>query len=81
MATIPITMIRPMNEETLKSVRVINKAKNTPEVERTAEERIATGAENDRNSNSSTMKISTRASNRTITRSWNDFCCSLYVPP
>ena len=76
-ATMPITMISPMNEETLKVVRVISSARNTPEVESTAEERIASGAENDRNSNSSTRKISTSASNSTTTRSWNDFCCSL----
>ena len=34
-----------MNEETLKVVWVIKRARNTPEVERTAEDRIAIGAE------------------------------------
>jgi len=81
LATIPITMISPMNDETLKSVRVMSSAKNTPDVESTAEDRIASGAENDRNSNSRTIKIRTSASRRTVTRSRNDFCCSLYVPP
>ena len=76
-ATMPITMISPMNEETLNVVRVNSKAKNTPEVESTAEERIASGAENARNSNSSTTKTSTRASSSTVTNSRNDFCCSL----
>jgi len=47
----PTTMISPMKEETLKVVRVISSAKNTPEVESTAEERIATGAEKELNSN------------------------------
>ena len=35
-----------MNDETLNVVRVISSAKNTPEVESTADDRIATGAEN-----------------------------------
>ena len=63
-ATMPITMISPMKDETLNVVRVISSARNTPEVERTADERIASGAENVRNSKSSTRKISTSASNR-----------------
>ena len=60
----PTTMIRPMNDETLNVVRVINSARKTPEVERTADERIAMGAEKDRNSKSSTRKIKTSASSK-----------------
>ena len=69
LATMPTTMISPMNEEMLNVVRVISSARNTPEVERTADERIAMGAEKVRNSKSSTRKIRTRASKSTITRS------------
>src|SRR5262245_1063511 len=45
LATMPITIIRPMNDATLNSIRVIKSAKNTPDVESTAEDRIASGAE------------------------------------
>jgi hypothetical protein len=47
-----------MNDDTLKVVRVTKSAKNTPDVDRIADDRIAIGAVNDRNSNSSTRKIS-----------------------
>ena len=43
-ATMPITMIRPMNDATLKVVRVTSSARNTPTVESSAEDRIAIGA-------------------------------------
>src|SRR4029077_3670491 len=79
-ATIPITMISPINEDTLNVVLVINRAKKTPEVESTADDKIASGAENARNSSSSTTKTSTRASSSTVSNSRNDFCCSLKVP-
>ena len=69
-------MIKPINDETLNSVRVIKSAKNTPEVDNTAEDKIATGAVKERNSNNSTRKIRTTASTNTVTRSRNDFCCS-----
>ncbi len=55
-ATMPITMIIPMKEDTLKSVRVMRSATKAPKVESNAEARIATGAANVRNSNSSTAK-------------------------
>ena len=42
----PMTMMTPMNEEMLKVVLVISSAKNTPEVDSSAEDRIAAGAEN-----------------------------------
>src|SRR5213078_4514263 len=80
-ATMPTTMMSPMNDDTLNVVRVTSSAKNTPDVERIADERIATGGVNERNSNSSTRKMSTTARARTVVRSRNDFCCSLYVPP
>ena len=76
LATIPTTMMRPMKDETLNSVFVIKSAKNTPEVESTAEDRIAIGALKERNSNNSTRKIKTMASTSTVTRSRNDLCCS-----
>ena len=37
LATMPITMIRPMNEERLNVVPVISSARNTPQVESSAE--------------------------------------------
>ena len=69
LATMPMTMIIAMNDEMLKVVRVTNSAMNTPEVESRADERIATGAANAPNSNSSTMNSSRIARIRTITRS------------
>ncbi len=72
----PMTMISPMKDEMLKVVPVISRARNTPEVESSAEARIAAGAPNVPNSNSSTMNTSTTASISTNSRSWNDFCCS-----
>ena len=81
LATIPMTMIKPMNDATLNVVRVINRARKTPEVDKMADDRMAIGGVNDRNSNSSTRKMRTTASTSTISRSRNDFCCSRYVPP
>ena len=81
LATMPITMIIPMNEEMLKVVRVINKAIKTPEVDSNADERIAMGAPKLPNSKSRTMNRSRTARMSTITRSWNERCCSAYVPP
>ena len=72
----PITMISPMNEEMLKVVPVTSSAKNTPEVESSADARMAVGAAKVRNSNSSTVNTSTTASASTTSRSRNDFCCS-----
>ena len=72
----PITMISPMNDEILNVVPVTSSARNTPEVESSAEARIATGAAKLPNSNSSTVNTSTTASASTTSRSWNDFCCS-----
>ena len=66
LATMPITMIIPMNDEMLKVVRVTSKAIKTPEVESKAEERMATGAANVPNSNSSTMNSSRIARISTI---------------
>ena len=43
---------------------MISRARNTPDVESTAEARIAMGAEKVRNSNRSTRKINTRASSK-----------------
>ncbi len=43
-ATMPITMISPMNDEMLNVVPVTSSARNTPEVESSAEARIAAGA-------------------------------------
>ncbi len=72
----PITMINPMKEEMLNVVPVISSAKNTPDVDSSADARIAVGAAKVRNSNSSTVNTSTTASASTSSRSWNDFCCS-----
>ena len=44
-ATIPITMIMPMKDATLKVVRVTSSATNAPKVESNADARIAIGAE------------------------------------
>ena len=43
LATMPITMIRPMKEEMLKVVLVMRSATNTPDVESSAEERSRPG--------------------------------------
>ncbi len=77
LATMPTTMIRPMNDDTLSVVLVMSSAKSTPDVERMADERMAMGGVNDRNSKSNTRKISTIARPSTMLRSRNDFCCSL----
>ena len=42
-ATMPITMISPMNDDTLNVVRVTSSARNTPDVDRIADDRMATG--------------------------------------
>ena len=55
---------------------MISSARNTPDVDRIADDRMAIGAVNERNSNSSTRKIRTTASTSTSARSRNDFCCS-----
>src|SRR5437763_1069024 len=65
-ATMPTTMLSPMNDETLNSVRVIKSAKKTPDVDRTADARIAIGAVYERNSKSSTRKIKTTASHNRL---------------
>ena len=46
------------------------------EVESSADAMMAIGAAKAPNSNSSTVNTSTIASTSTISRSWNDFCCS-----
>ena len=76
LATMPITIIMPMKDEILKVVRVIRSAIKTPDVESSADDRIATGAENVPNSNISTMNSSSTARISTITRSWKERCCS-----
>ena len=81
LATMPTTMIMPMNEATLNVVRVTRSARKPPNVERRAEARMATGAEKVRNSKSSTTNNSTSASRKTVRRSRKDFCCSSYKPP
>ena len=43
LATMPMTMISPMNDDTLNVVRVTSSARKTPEVERIADDRMATG--------------------------------------
>jgi len=75
-ATMPMTMIMPMKDATLKVVCVTSSARNPPKVESNAEARIAVGAEKVRNSNNRTANNSTRASTKTIRRSRNDFICS-----
>ena len=75
-ATMPMIMISPMNDATLKSVPVISSAKTTPEMESTDEVRIAIGAAKLRNSASSTPKTSASASSSTRSSSWKDCCCS-----
>ena len=62
LATMPMTMMRPMNEATLKVVRVTSRARMTPEMESTDEVRMAMGAGKLRNSVSSTPKTSAKAS-------------------
>jgi len=54
LATIPMTMINPMKDATLKVVPVMRRAKMTPAVERTEETRMEAGAEKLRNSARST---------------------------
>ena len=80
-ATMPTTMISPMNDERLNVVRVISSARKTPQVDSSADDNTAIGAAKLPNSNSRTMKTSTIASASTNARSLNDFCCSAYWPP
>ena len=69
LATMPITMISPMNEERLNVVCVSPSATKTPKLESSAEASTATGAAKLPNSNSSTMNTSTTASTRTTAKS------------
>ncbi len=69
LATMPITMIMPMKDATLKLVLVTSSATNPPKVESRADARIATGAEKVRNSNSSTAKSSSSARSKTVSKS------------
>lgn len=80
-ATMPITMISPMNDEMLNVVFVTSSARNTPDVDSSADATIAVGAAKLRNSNSSTVNTRITASTSTSDRSLNDFCCSSNVPP
>ncbi len=68
-ATIPITMINPMNDDRLNVVLVTSSAKKTPTVDSTADAITATGAAKLPNSNNSTVKTSSTASTRTTRRS------------
>ena len=61
-ATMPITMMRPMNDATLNVVCVTSSANMTPEIDKTEEVRIAIGAGKLRNSASSTPNTSASAS-------------------
>ncbi len=81
LATMPTTMIKPMNDERLNVVCVSSSARNTPQVESSAEESTAMGAAKSPNSNSSTMNTSTIARPSTNANSLNEFCCSAYCPP
>ena len=54
-ATMPMTMIMPMKEATLKVVRVMRRASKPPNVESSAEARMAVGAEKVRNSDATTF--------------------------
>ena len=62
-----------MKEEMLKVVPVTKSAKNTPDVDSSADARMAVGAAKVRNSNSSTRNTRTTASASTTRRSRNDF--------
>ena len=64
-----MTMIRPMNEATLKVVCVTIRARITPEMDSTEEVRMAIGAGKLRNSVSSTPKTSASATSSTISKS------------
>ncbi len=75
LATMPTTMMSPMNDAMLKVVFVMSSAKKTPETESNAEASMDKGAENVRNSKSRTMKTRTMASSSTSKRSRNEFCC------
>ena len=75
-ATMPITMISPMNDDRLNVVRVTSSARKTPTVDSKADAITAVGAAKLPNSNSSTVNTSTIASTSTSSRSLNDRCCS-----
>ena len=81
LATMPITMISPMKDEILNVVPVMSNARKTPEVDSSADAKIARGAANVRNSKSNTINTNTTASTNTVSRSRKDFCCSAKVPP
>ena len=80
-ATIPITMISPMNDEMLNVFRVTSKREKYSGRRKQRGSQIAVGAAKVRNSNSSTVNTSTTASTSTTSRSRNDFCCSSICPP
>lgn len=65
----PITMIIPMNADTLKVVPGISKAIKTPEVDSSAEAKMARGAANVRNSKRREMNTGRIARINTNTRS------------
>ncbi len=72
-ATMPMTMIMPIREATSNVVPVTNSARNPPNVESSADPKIAVGAEKVLNSNNSTANKSNSANNKTINRSRDDF--------
>ena len=81
LATMPMTMIIPMREATLKEVLVIRRARKPPKLESNAEARMAVGAEKVRNSKSRTANKSSSARNKTTNISLDDFRSSAYKPP
>src|SRR5215472_991667 len=80
-ATMPTTMIKPMNDERLNEVWVSRRAKNTPQLDSSAEDSTAVGAPKLPNSNNSTINTSTTAKASTNSNSLNEVCCSAYNPP
>ena len=81
LATMPITMISPMNEERLNVVPVTSSARNTPQVESSAEESTAIGAAKLPNSNSSTMNTSTIGQNQHEARDPGTIAAALRTAP
>src|SRR5260370_137665 len=81
LATMPMTMIMPMREATVKEVLVIKRARNPPKLESNAEARVGGGAEKGRNSKSSTANRRSSARNNTTNISLDDFRSSAYRPP
>src|SRR2546428_12303880 len=78
-ATMPMTMIMPMKEATLNVVRVMRRASKPPNVESSAEARMAVGAGKGRNSKRRTGDSRNNAKTKNIKQAGEEFIWSAEV--